>query len=119
MSVHLDRKMDGAKNVQRYIDFDKDVSTSPDATIPEIVKEIKEKQAEISSDSESKSDLELEQNKPPAKTEALHCLQTFRNFPTSISETTDFDYNSLYKIEKRMVSIQGSKLAVVSRILQL
>ena len=29
--------MDGAKNVQRYIDFDKDVSTSPDATISEIV----------------------------------------------------------------------------------
>ena len=26
------------KNVQRYIDFDKDVSTSPDATIPEIVR---------------------------------------------------------------------------------
>ena len=33
--------MDIAENVQRYIDFDKDVSTSPDAKIPEIVKEIK------------------------------------------------------------------------------
>ena len=84
--------MDIAENVQRYIDFDKDVSTSPDATIPEIVKEIKEKQAEISSDSESESDLELEQNKPPTKTEALHCLQTIRNYLTSISETTDVDY---------------------------
>ena len=30
------------------LDFYKDVSISPDATIPEIVKEIKEKQAEIS-----------------------------------------------------------------------
>ena len=42
--------MDIAENVQRYIDFDKDVSSSPNATIPEIVKEIKGKQAEISSD---------------------------------------------------------------------
>ena len=56
--------------------------------IPEIVKEIKEKQAEISSDSESESDLELEYNKPPTKTEALHCLQMIRNYLTSISETT-------------------------------
>ena len=30
--------------------YNKDVSTSPDATIPETVKEIKKKQAEISSD---------------------------------------------------------------------
>ena len=56
------------KNIQRYIDFDKDVFTSPDATIPEIVKEIKEKQTEISSDQESESDMELEQNKLPTKT---------------------------------------------------
>ena len=42
--------MDKTENVQRYIDFDKNVSTSPDAVIPEIVKEIKEKQAEISTD---------------------------------------------------------------------
>ena len=42
--------MDKTENVQRYIDFEKDVSTSPDPTIPEIVKEIKEKQAEIFSD---------------------------------------------------------------------
>ena len=69
----LDYKMDITENVPRYIDFHKDVSTSPDPTIPEILKEIKEKQAEIPSDSESKSDLELEQNKPPTKTEALHC----------------------------------------------
>ena len=55
--------MDITKNIQRYIDFDKDVSTSPDAMILEIVKEIKEKQAEISSNSESESDFELEQNK--------------------------------------------------------
>ena len=38
----LDRKTDITKNVQRYIDFDKDVSLSPDAMIPEIVKEIKD-----------------------------------------------------------------------------
>ena len=31
--------MDMTGNVQMYIDFDKDVSTSLDATIPEIVKE--------------------------------------------------------------------------------
>ena len=37
--------MDVAENIQRYIDFDKDVPTSPDETIPKIVKEIKEKQA--------------------------------------------------------------------------
>ena len=67
--------MDVTEYVQRYIDFDKDVSTSPDATIPEIVKEIKEKQPEISSDSESESELELEQNKLPTKTEALHRLK--------------------------------------------
>ena len=30
--------MDITENVQRHIDFDKDVFTSPDATIPEIVK---------------------------------------------------------------------------------
>ena len=34
--------------MSRGINFDKDVSTSPDAMIPDIVKEIKEKQAEIS-----------------------------------------------------------------------
>ena len=72
--------MDITENIQRYINFDKDVSTSPDATIPEIVKEIKEKHAEISLESESKSELELEQNKPPTKTEALYCLQTIKNF---------------------------------------
>ena len=59
----MNRKIDVTENVQRYIDFDKDVSASPDATIPEIVKAIKEKRAEISSNSESKSDLELEQKK--------------------------------------------------------
>ena len=42
------------KNVQRYINFDKDVSTSPDAIIPDIVKETKEKQAEIPSASRAK-----------------------------------------------------------------
>ena len=47
--------------------------------------------------------LELEQIKSPTKTEALHCLQTIRNFLTSISETTDIDYNLLYNIEKRTV----------------
>ena len=52
--------MDITENVQRYINFDKDVSTSTDAMILEIFKEIKEKQAEISSNSESESDLELE-----------------------------------------------------------
>ena len=56
------------------LDFYKDVSTSPDATIPEIVKEIKEKQADIS----------LE---PPTKTEVLPGLRTIRNYLTSISET--------------------------------
>ena len=40
--------MDVTENVQKYIDFDKDNSTSPDVTILEIVKE---KQTEISSDS--------------------------------------------------------------------
>ena len=39
----LNHKMDITENVQRYIDFNKDVSTSPDATIPVIVKEIKKK----------------------------------------------------------------------------
>ena len=38
----LNRKMDVMENVQRYMDFDNDVSTSPDAMIPEIVKQIKE-----------------------------------------------------------------------------
>ena len=95
--------MDLTKNVQRYIDFNKDVSTSPDATNPEIVKEIKEKQAKIFLDSESENDLELEQNKHSTKTEALHCLQTIRNCLTSISETIDVDYNSLQDIEKRIV----------------
>ena len=42
--------MDITENVQRYIDFDKDVSTSLDAMIPEIIREIKEKLTEISSD---------------------------------------------------------------------
>ena len=37
----LDRKMDATENVQRYIDFHKDISTSPDATNAKIVKEIK------------------------------------------------------------------------------
>ena len=79
--------------------------TIPEAseTIPEIVKEIKEKQAEISSDSESESDLELEQKKSLAKTETLHCLQMIRNYLTSISEAFDIHYNSLYNIEKRIV----------------
>ena len=99
----LNRKMDVAEKVQRYFDFDKDVSTSPDATTPEIVKEIKGKQAEISFDQESESDLELEQNKPLTKTEALHCLQTIRNYLTSISKTTDVDYYSMYDIGKRTV----------------
>ena len=95
--------MDITENIQRYINFNKDVSTSPDVLIPEIVKEIKEKYAEISSDSESDNDLELEQNKPPTKIEALHCLQTIRNYLTSISEITSIDYNSLFNIEKRIV----------------
>ena len=95
--------MDITENVQRYIDFDKDVSTSPDAMILEIIKEIKEKQAEVSSNSASESDLELEQNKSLTKTEALHCLQMIRNHLTSTSETTDVDYNLLYNIEKRIV----------------
>ena len=90
------------ENIQRYINFDKDISTSPDATIPENVKEIKEKQAEISLESESESDLELDQKKPPTKTEVLHCLRMIRNYLTSISETTDIDNNSLYAIEKRI-----------------
>ena len=38
----------------------KDVSTSPEAMIPEIVKSIKEKQAKISLESKSERDLELE-----------------------------------------------------------
>ena len=33
----LDHKMDTTENVQKYIDFDKDASTSPDAMISEIV----------------------------------------------------------------------------------
>ena len=52
---------------------------------------------------ESEIDLELEQNKSPTETEALHCLQTIRNYIASISETTDTDYSSLYNIEKRIV----------------
>ena len=56
--------------------------------ILEIVKEIKEKQTEISSNSESESDLELEQNKSPTKTETLHCLQTLRNYPTFFFDIT-------------------------------
>ena len=51
----------------------------------------------------SESDLELEQSKSPTKTEALHCLQMIINYLTSISETTDIDYNSLYNIGKRTV----------------
>ena len=58
----------------------------------------------ISSDQESESDLELERNKPPIKTESLNCLQMIRNYLASIFETTDIDYNSLYNIEKRIVS---------------
>ena len=46
--------MDTAENLQRYIDLIRMCSTSPDATISEIVKEIKEEQAEISSDSGKK-----------------------------------------------------------------
>ena len=46
--------------MSRGISFDKDISTSPGGTILAIAKEIKEKQAEISSDSESESDLEIE-----------------------------------------------------------
>ena len=88
---------------QQRLDFDKDVSTSLDATIPEIVKEITEKQAEIFLESDSESDLEMEHNKPPTKTGALHCLQTIKNYLTFISETTDIDYNSLYNIEKRIL----------------
>ena len=80
--------MDITENVQRHIDFDKDVFTSPDAMSPEIVKEIKEKQAEICSESERESDLELEQSKPPTKIEALHCLQMIRHYLTFISEKT-------------------------------
>ena len=76
----------------KRLDFCKDVSRSPDAMISEIVKEIKEKQAEISSDSESESDLELVQMKPLTKIKTLHCLQTIRNYLKSISEATDIDY---------------------------
>ena len=46
--------------MSRGISFDKDISTSPGGTIPATAKEIKEKPAEISSDSHSESDLELE-----------------------------------------------------------
>ena len=52
---------------------------------------------------ESKSDMELEQNKSPTKTETLLFLQMIRNYLTSISETTDVDYNSMHNIEKRIV----------------
>ena len=45
---------------------------------------------------ESDSDLELAQNKSQTKTEALHCLQTIRNYLIPISKTTDVDYSSLY-----------------------
>ena len=65
--------------------FHKDVSISPDATIPKIVKEMKKKQTEISSDSERESDLELEQNKLLTKIEALHCLQTIRWMDVGLS----------------------------------
>ena len=75
-----------------------------DETIRKIVKEIKKKQAKISSEPESENNLELEQNKPPTKTETLHWLQTVRNYLKSISETTDIDYNSLHSIEKRTVN---------------
>ena len=47
--------------------------------------------------------MEIEQNKSPTKTETLHCLQTIRNYLTSISETTDIDFNSLYSIKKIIV----------------
>ena len=36
------------------------ITTSPDASIPEILKEVKGRQVEISSDSESESEMELE-----------------------------------------------------------
>ena len=52
---------------------------------------------------ESESDLELEQNKSPTKTELLHYIQMIRNYITSISETTDIDYNLLNNIKKRIV----------------
>ena len=97
-------------------DFHKDVSTSPDATIPDIVKEIKKKQVEISSDQESESDLEQEQNKIPAKIEALPYLQTARNYLTFISEITDFDYNSLFNNKKRIIgSTSRDKQTLIHR----
>lgn len=46
--------------------------TSPDATIFEIVREIKMKKTENFPDSESKSDMELVQNKPLTINKALH-----------------------------------------------
>ena len=61
---------------------------------------------------ESESDLELEQNKSPTKTEALHSLQMIRNYLTSISETTDIDCNSLHNNKK---SIAGSYLGISKR----
>ena len=46
----------------------------------------------------------LEQNKPPIKTEALHCRQTFRNFLTSISEMMFITAHCI--ISKRFVGSQ-------------
>ena len=52
---------------------------------------------------ESESDLQLEQNKSPTKTEALHYLQIIKNYLTSTFETTDIDQNSLYNVENRIL----------------
>ena len=95
--------MDITVNVQRYIDFDKEVTTSPDATINEIVKVIKEKKVEIFPAFRAKMIWSWNKTSPRLKTEALLCLQMFRNYLTSIFETTDVDYNSLYNIKKRIV----------------
>lgn len=42
------------------------------------------KKAEITLDSLSESDMELEKNEPPAKTKAFHSIEKIRNYLTSI-----------------------------------
>lgn len=70
----LDREIDVIGYVQIHMDFDKAITTSPDAIISENLWIVKKKNAESSSDSDSESDIELEQNKPSTKTETLHCI---------------------------------------------
>ena len=63
--------MDVTVSVQKYVSFDNNVSTSPEATIPEIVKEIKEKQAEISSARRAK--MIWSWNKTSLRLKPKHC----------------------------------------------